>query len=159
MIFGSKEKVDCCSRPAASPRASGRLTFSNNKPPLRAGCFAAGLSITPFGLDFEAEESRLRRQRSAKHISNCQRFKFAAPVCAPRGTRTPDTRFRRPMLYPLSYERMTLIVTEFVAWSTGKLFIQQPLVMARGRQPNPVAQVTLDTRSTPEQTCRFVIVT
>jgi hypothetical protein len=60
--------------------------------------------------------------RAASGLDRCQSYNLlqvknkkpareAGFLGAPRGIRTPDTRFRRPMLYPLSYGCFTQIIS------------------------------------------------
>ena len=51
-----------------------------------------------------SEKSTKRTTGDSKKVTTRSSL---APLCAPRGTRTPDTRFRKPLLWPLSYEGMS----------------------------------------------------
>jgi hypothetical protein len=58
-----------------------------------------------------------------ENVGNGERFR-----CAPRGIRTHDPRFRRPMLCPLSYRRMPYFVAK-IALRAIDITIATPLLL------------------------------
>src|SRR3954454_9045263 len=103
-----------------APTRRATRNLSSSLDPLRTRGTAPGLrGAAPAGRELRQTSARIQREsphpavigrrrpdstRSALGRSCWQRPIWLAGKGAPERTRTSDTRFRKPMLYPLSYE-------------------------------------------------------
>ena len=86
---------------ATGPAGSGDRRSENGGRGYPAGRLARVTFCRPAGSVYRAAPNPGSRTVRIRRISPLRNL----PAGAPGGIRTPDPRFRRPMLYPLSYER------------------------------------------------------